>query len=453
MTTTTTGTIECLYKTRNPRSRALFEQQKAVLAGGSTHIGRQTEPFPLFIEGGWGARKQDVDGHEYIDYVLGHGAMMLGHAHPTVTRVIAEQAAHGTHGGGETEIASRWAGLIHDMVPSAELVRLVATGGEATQMAIRLARAYTGKDRIVKFQGGFHGWHDAVFVALNPPYERQGSSGVPRVVSEHTVVTPFNDLPALEAALDGDDNIAAVIMEPGGPFNDTVFSNPEFLRGAREMTSSRGVVLIFDEVVTGFRYALGGVQEFFGVTPDLTTLGKIIGGGLPAGAVVGRRDIMELFTAKPEQQFSPTVPHPGTWNAAPIVAAAGVAAFDVMRQTSAVEHALAMTVRLVGGFNSVFRASNVKAFAYARSSLFKVCPGEPPPMVLGDFSSASKDSEQLFAGWGPTASIFRKALLLEGVDLMRTGGFVSAAHTEADIDATCQALERALARLREESFL
>lgn len=454
-TTATTAGIGELYETLNPRSRALFERQSAVIGGGSSHTARRMDPFPLFIAENRGARKRDVDGHEYVDYWLGHGAMLLGHSHPAVVQAIAKQAGHGTHGGGETELGCRWAELIQEMVPSASRVRFLAAGGEATQMAIRLARAHTGKVKIIKFEGGFHGWHDAVSVAMHPPYHVPDSPGVPRQIFQQTLALPFNDLEAVEAALSRNDDIAALIMEPGGLHGDTVLSDPQFLRGVRELTADRHVVLIFDEVVTGFRYALGGVQERYGVTPDLTTLGKVIGGGLPVGAVVGCAEIMELFDAGPMRvsRGLPVVTHPGTWNALPVVAAAGIATLEVVRETDAVDRAHSLTERLVEGFNSVYRELNVKAFAYTRSSICKTCPGEPPPMVRGDFSSAIADAEQLTVGWGPKGPVLRKAMLLEGVDSMRAGGFLSTAHTEADVDATCEALGRALSRLRKESFL
>jgi glutamate-1-semialdehyde 2,1-aminomutase len=449
--------IDQEYLARNPRSRALFERQRSLTPGGYTHLARQLAPFPPFVEENRGARKRDVDGHDYIDYWLGHGAMLLGHSHPVVVEALTRQAERGTHAGGETELTLEWAQLIKDMVPSAEQVRFVATGGEATQMAIRVARAHTGRSTLVKFEASFHGWHDAATVGVLPPYDVPTSAGVPRAVAETVIALPFNDIAALERALDevGHD-VAAVIMEPGGPFNDTVLSDPEFLQAVREVTTRRGVVLIFDEVVTGFRYALGGAQEHFGITPDLTALGKVMGGGLPVGAVAGRADVMEVLAWRPDdpewQRFR-MVPHPGTWNALPITAAAGIATLQVVRDDGAVDRARALTKRLIEGFNAVFAELGVSGFAYGRASIFKMCRGEAPPMVFGDFTTAREDAEQLLAGWGELTPLIRKAMLLEGVDLMRTGGFLSSAHTELDVDATSQAFERALVRLRRERYL
>lgn len=446
--------IDAAYQEANPRSAALFAEQRRHVPGGFTHMSRQLAPFPLFVERNQGSRKWDVDGHEYRDYWLGHGALLLGHAHPAVLSALQEQAAKGSHAGGESPLVVEWARLITEMVPSAELVRFTSSGGEATQMALRIARAATGRDRILKFQGCFHGWHDSVAAGVYPPYGVPLSPGIPAAVLEKTVAVPFHDLAAVERELEGRD-VAAVILEPGGPYNDTVPSDPAFLRGLRELTSAAGSVLVFDEVVTGFRYALGGVQETFKVTPDLTTLGKVIGGGLAAGAVAGRAELMELLAwrADPVWERGGMIPHPGTWNAAPIVAAAGVAALRTVRETGAVDRARELTDRLVDGFNAVFAELEVKAFAYNRASIFKTAPGEPPALVRGDFSAALEEQDRLAAGWGARGPSFRKALLLEGVDLMRTGGFLSSAHTEMDVDFTCSALERALLRLRAEDAI
>jgi glutamate-1-semialdehyde 2,1-aminomutase len=447
-------TIDERYRDANPRSCEAFERQRQVIAGGYSHLARQLAPFPLFIQENRGARKRDIDGHEYIDYWLGHGAMLLGHAHPAVTAAIAEQAARGTHAGGETELAAEWAGLIQQLVPSAERVRFAASGGEATQLAMRLARAYTGRDLIVKFESSMHGWHDAAAVG-GPPEGATRPTGVPDAVGDTILLLPFNDLGAAERALSDRDDVAAVIMEPSGAHSDTVPADPGFLHGVRELTARRDVLLIFDEVVTGFRYALGGAQEFFGVIPDLTALGKIIGGGLPCGALVGRADIMELFEWRSDRnwQLRRMIPHSGTWNAAPVAAAAGVTALRIIRETDAVDRTRSLAQRLIGGINSVFGDLQVPAFAYGRSSIFRLCPGQPPPLVREDFSAAEADGRQLAAGWGPAGATLRKAMILEGIDLMGTGGFLSAAHTAKDVDATCEALARAITRLRAAGWL
>jgi len=452
---TVAESIEEAYLRRYPRSRALWERQAALTPGGITHTGRALAPFPLFIRANRGSRKWDVDGFEYVDYWLGHGAMLLGHAHPAVVEAVQRQAPDGFHAGGESPLAVEWAELVRALVPSAERVRFVASGGEATQMAIRVARAYSGKDRIVKFQASYHGWYDAVCLGVLPPYDVPFSTGVPKATQDTVTTVPFNDLEAVAAVLDRYDDVAGVILEPGGCFDDTVPSDPAFLKGLRELTARRKVLLIFDEVVTGFRYARGGAQEFFGVTPDLTALGKVVAGGLPGGAVVGRADVMEVLAWRPDPEWIRyrMVPHPGTWNANPASAAAGVATLRIVRDTDAVARAIAQTRKLVAGFNDVCRRLGVEAFAYGRASIFKLRRGTPPRIVAGDFSNHRADGEQLLAGWGAIGPRIRKAMLLEGVDLMRTDGFLSAAHTDDDVDWTCRALERALRRLQAEGAL
>jgi len=449
------GAVDRAYEERNPGSRRLFEQQLATVPGGYSHAARVLPPFPLFIERAAGSHKWDVDGNEYVDYWTGHGSLLLGHGHPDVVRAVQEQAEAALHGGGETRLGLEWAGLISELVPSAERVRLMASGGEATQMAMRVARAHTGRDRVVKFEGAFHGWHDAVTLAALPPYDVPASAGVPAAVAKTVLALPFNDAAALGRTLAENDDIAAVLVEPGGLYDDTVLSDPAFVRALRELTSAHGVLLIFDEVVTGFRYARGGAQEHFGVTPDLTALGKVIGGGVAAGALAGRAEVMDVLAWRPDpdwQRFR-MVPHSGTWNANPLAAAAGVVTLRAVRDTDAVERAAARGRQLVEGLNAVFSELQVEAFAYGRASIFKIGRGARPRLLDGDLSNREADTAQLLAGWGDDTALLRKAMLLQGADLLRNGGFVSALHSDADVQATCEALERALLLLRREGRL
>lgn len=255
-----TATITEDYTRTYARSQHLHEAAKAVLPGGVTHMARTFDPFPLYVERCQGAYKWDVDDHCYIDYWMGHGSMLLGHAHPAVVEAVQTQVSRGTHAGGNTRLEMDWARLIMDLVPCAEAVKFTSSGTEATLLALRAARAYTGKSQMIKFEGHFHGWHDYVACGVTPPYETPMSAGIPEAVQQSVILTPFNNAAALTAALDSSDDIAAVILEPGGSFDDTVPSDPAFLTHVREETARRGIVLIFDEVVTGFRYAVGGCQ-------------------------------------------------------------------------------------------------------------------------------------------------------------------------------------------------
>jgi glutamate-1-semialdehyde 2,1-aminomutase len=447
--------IDREYVNRFPNSKDLFERHLKVTPGGITHLARALAPFPLFIERNEKSHKWDADGHEYIDYWLGHGAMLLGHAHPIVVEAVKEQAAKGFHAGGESRLGLEWAELVQSMVPSAERVRFVASGGEATAMAMRVARAHTGKDKILKFAGSFHGWHDSACMGVVPPYDVPYSPGVPKGMQESVIVGPFNDLAATADIIAQNNDIGAVILEPGGCQDDTIPSDPEFLRGLRELTAKRGIILIFDEVVTGFRYARGGAQEFFNVTPDLTALGKALGGGLPCGAVVGKADVMDVLAWRmdPEWIRYRMIPHTGTWNSNPGVAAAAIATLKLIRDTDATERAARTTRELVDGCNKVFERLGVDAFAYTRSSSFKIRRGKRPRIISGDFSNFKADGEQLIAGWGAAGPLIRKAMILEGVDFLRTDGYVSAAHTKDDVDKTLGGLERAIARLQNEGAL
>jgi glutamate-1-semialdehyde 2,1-aminomutase len=448
-------TIDDEYVHRNPRSERLFQEQSGLIPGGFTHRARVLQPFPIFVERNSGRHKWDVDGHRYIDYWLGHGAMLLGHSHPSVVEAVRRQAEDGFHAGGETELALEWARLVRELVPVAESVRFMASGGEATQMALRVARAYTGRTKIVTFQGAFHGWHDAATIGAVAPWDVPSSAGVPPQVGSTVIAVPFLDLDIVEKVLEGDRDIAAIMLEPGGLFDDTVPTDRAFLAGLRELASKYQVLLVFDEVITGFRYAKGGAQELFGVIPDLAALGKVLGGGMPAGALVGQSEIMEVLAWKPDPHWQRyrMVPHPGTWNAAPIAAAAGVATLLLVRDAGVVERAIHLTNRIIDGLNAAFEAASLEGFAYGRGSIFKTCPGPRPALLYGERNELTKDIPRLLEGWGHRGPLLRKAMLLEGIDLMRQDGFVSSVHTEDDVDRTAQAMERALVRMRREGVL
>jgi glutamate-1-semialdehyde 2,1-aminomutase len=455
MTTRDTTVLAVEYAERNPRSTELFEQQKGFVPLGTTHTARVFSPFPLFITACRGSRKWDVDGHEYVDYWMGHGSFLLGHAHPAINEAITAQLANGTHAGGETEVGVQWAQIVCELVPSIETVRFTSSGGEATQLALRLARAHSGKRKIIKFRHHFHGWHDSVAIGLAPPWELPMSPGVSPGALEDTLVLPGNDIEAVRRALAEDRDIAGVILEPGGGYSDTIPTDLDFLRELRSVTRDAGVLLIFDEVVSGFRYAPGGVQEWTGVTPDLTTLGKIVGGGLPAGAVGGRADVMEGLgsTGDPDRDRREKIPHYGTWNAMPIAAAAGVATLRLVASGEPTRLAADRADALRDGLNRLFDELGLPGVAYGRSSIWKTYLGEPPALLRGDYSNAAAESELLARGWGSVSDPLRQALLLEGIDPMRTAGFTSAAHGEDDIARTVDAFGLAVRRLRDEGIL
>jgi glutamate-1-semialdehyde 2,1-aminomutase len=450
-----TLTIADEYASTYVQSQRLHADAQALLPGGITHMARAFQPFPLYIEKCIGPHKWDVDGNQYIDYWMGHGAMLLGHAHPAVVEAVREQVGRGTHAGGNTRLEIEWARLLMDLVPSAQAVKFTSSGTEATLLALRAARAYTGKSKIIKFEGHFHGWHDYVMCGVTPPYDTPMSAGIPEEVQRSVILVPFNDNDALTQGLDSSDDIAAVIAEPGGSYDDTVPANPAFLTHLRQETKRRGVVLIFDEVVTGFRYAVGGAQEYFNIIPDLTTLAKVMAGGLNGGAVVGRQEIMEIFEPKADATWNRyhMVPHPGTFNANPLSAAAGIAALQLIATGEPTKRAQEMTEMLISGINQVIAQRGVPGCAYGRASIFKTFIGaEAPRVTRFDFSQVKADTQTLVQG-PPHARELRQGMLLNGVDLMRVAGFVSAAHTTEIIEATVQAFDRTIRRMQQEGLL
>jgi glutamate-1-semialdehyde 2,1-aminomutase len=301
----------------------LFERAKRLIPGGVNSPVRAFQPYPFFAERAKGSRIFDVDGRKYIDYCLAYGPLILGHAHPKIVEAVSVQLENGSLYGTPTEQEVELAELICSVVPSAEMVRLVSTGGEATMSAIRAARGYTGKKKIIKFEGCYHGAHDYVLVKAGSGATTFGmptSLGIPEETTRNTIVVPFNDAEKFEkAAKENKDELAAVIVEPVIGNIGLVLPKEGFLETIREITQSYGVVLVFDEIITGFRLALGGAQEYYGVTPDMTTLGKILGGGFPMAAFAGKEEIMKLI--------APTgkVYQAGTYSGNPVSVTAGMA--------------------------------------------------------------------------------------------------------------------------------
>ncbi|HET8630640.1 MAG TPA: aminotransferase class III-fold pyridoxal phosphate-dependent enzyme [Thermomicrobiales bacterium] len=413
-------------------SAALHARARGVFPDGVTHDNRYMEPFSLYCTHAAGPRKWDVDGNEYIDYFGGHGALLLGHAHPAIVEALTRQAGRGTHLGACHEQEVRWGEQVQELVPSARggLVKFTSSGTEATMMALRLARAFTGKEVICKQQGGFHGWHDYAVMAMQPPYDEPVSVGIPRGVRESVVSIPAGDVEALRALLDARDDIAGLILIADG-------AGTSYLQAVRDLTAERGVVLIFDEVVTGFRYAPGGAQEYYGVTPDLTTLAKILAGGLNGGAITGRADIMGLFLQRddPEWQRHGRIPHQGTFNANPLSAAAGVACLDIVKDPAYQRRAKATADQLRAGFNEMLARRGVAGRAGGESSLVGLRFDEPK------------------VGRRQLVYRVRAALQLGGVDPSGLSFIVSAVHGQPEVDQTVAAFDDALAMLQEEGTL
>ncbi|MGB6836441.1 MAG: aspartate aminotransferase family protein [Dehalococcoidia bacterium] len=450
------STILDRFHQLHPRSKELHTQAQQSFPDGVTHDVRHFTPFPLYVERAQGSHKWDVDGHEIIDCVMGHGALLLGHAHPAVVRAVAEQVQRGTHYGASHDLEVRWGEWVRRLIPSAEVVRFTNSGTEATMMAIRLARAFTGRDKLVRFAGHFHGWNDNVVGLPGLEEETPQAPGIPQATLSNVIVLPQNDPEPLRHALDSKE-VAAVILEPTGASWGAVPLELFFLEAARQLTEQAGSVLIFDEVVTGFRVSPGGAQAAYGVTPDLTALAKILGGGLPGGAVAGRREIMSLIEFREDMGWNirSRIAHPGTYNANPLSASAGSVTLAIVADGQPHQQADRLCKRLCQRLNELLRSMEVAGCAYGFASYFHtlLAEGCPEPREGFEWRWDGKPGARMPSMRGELVWALQRGMLNENVHLMRTGGLLSSAHTDADVDATIEAFRRTLAAMREEGLL
>lgn len=446
------------YAAKFAGSRALWERARKIIPSGVNHDVRYINPFPLYMDRAQGCRKWDIEGHEFIDLCTGHGSLILGHGHPAILKALHAAADKCTHPSAPTPYEVRWAELVTTIVPCAEMVRFQLSGTEATMLAMRLARAHTGRHIIVKLRDHFHGWHDYAMIEYVPPYEIPGSAGVPPCVAGAIRTVPIRDLAAMEAALAPRD-VAAVILEADGPAGGAVPTRPGYLQGLRELTQTYGTILIFDEVITGFRMAPGGAQEYFGVTPDLATYAKAICGGVPGSAVAGKAEIMGDMTLRPddpEYNRKKRVRHQGTFSANPVTAAVGAAALELLKDGRMQDQAAKMADRMRAGVNAAIREAGAAGCLYGTRSTLCLALGDDLPQISdpAEFAQTVEPHRLLQRVKSPLLKALQCAQLLEGVDLLAgTHAWTSGVMTEADMDEAVQRWARALHRVIAEGYL
>ncbi len=407
---------------RTTRETALIETARRVLPAGSFG----NVPFDMVIAEGRAGRVWDASGNEYVDLLLGSGPMFVGHAHPEVTEAVREQLGRGTTFFANSEPGIRLAEAIVEAVACAEMVRFVSSGTEADAYAMRLARAFCGRDKILKLEGGYHGMSDYSLMSLAPkrpgnfPRAVPDSPGIPRAVADDVLIAPFNDADAAVALIEAHkDELGGVILEP---FQRLLAPKPEFLRALRRATEAHGIPLIFDEVVTGFRFAYGGAQEYYGVTPDICTLGKVIGGGFPLAAVAGRADIMRLFDkgAVGEDRYLFQV---GTLSGNPVAAAAGLKCLEILRRPGVYERVFATGRAIMDGASALLAEAGLAAQVIGAPVMFDVIFAD------GEIS----DYRATLRGDAARMRRFNEAVRAHGVLKSDSKCYVGLCHTETDV--------------------
>lgn len=420
------------------RSEELFQESRKVLVGGVNSPVRAMKPYPFFTTKGKGSKIYDEDGNEYIDYCLAYGPLILGHAYPKVIEAVKKQLDKGTAYGTPTELEIRFAEKIVKNVPSAEMVRFVNSGTEATMGAIRLARGHTGKKKIVKFEGAFHGAHDYVLVKAGSGATTHGhpdSAGIPEETTSNTLLAPFNDQGAMEDIIKKDKDIAALILEPIIGNAGCIMPNEGYLEFLREITQENGIDLIFDEVITGFRLGTGGAQEHFGIKADITTLGKIAGGGLPIGIITASREIMENLAPMGK------VYQAGTFNGNPLSMTAGYTAVSELEKGDVYKKLDKNGDYLRKGLDEITSDLSIDTRIYGVGSMYQMYLTDKDVYDYKTSLMADKDSFLQY----------QQEMLKNGIFIPPSQyecNFISYAHSQEDLDRTLEEAEKALRLIR-----
>jgi len=421
------------YVEGTPRSREMYERAKRIYPGGISYRVRYFEPYPFCAANASGSRLYDIDGNSYTDYWCGHFALILGHRHPAVIKAVEEQLDRGYNYGVFHDVEIRLAEQVAKMVPSAKMVRFACSGTEANMYALRLARTYTKRVKIAKFEGNWHGGYDPLHVAVKPPLDQPQSGGLAEGAIKDTIVLPFNDLEGVRKRIEGLD-LACIVIEPVMGGGGIVPAEKEFLKGLREICDDAGALLVFDEVMTGFRLSPGGAQQLYGVLPDLTVLGKIVGGGFPIGAIAGRGEIMEHMDHF-KYQGNEYCFLGGTHVGNPISTSAGYATLKLLEDGTIHSRIDKLREKASRGMQDIFDRSDFEAQTLGIGSLFGCHFTRHKPI---------KDIHAVSLGNVEAAKRFHRYLLDRGIFILTPiliHGAISSAHTEEDIDELLAAAE------------
>jgi len=419
------------YICKTQKSKNLYERAKKFLPTGVSYSIRYFGPYPFYTAKAKGSKLYDVDGNEYVDFWLGHTALILGHSPPAVVEAVKKQLENGTHYGTSHELEIKLAEQIVKMVPSAEMVRFTNSGTEANMYATRLARAYTGRSKIAKFEGGWHGGYDALHIGVKHPFDIPESAGLTDGAIQDTTVLSFNNLQEVRETLKNDD-VASITIEPVLGAGGGIPAEKEFLKGLRELCNEKGTLLIFDEVITGFRLAPGGGQQYYGVTPDITVFGKILGGGFPIGAFCGRREIMEridtLLYERPHYSF-----HGGTFSGNPISMTAGLATLKLLEGGQLTNKLNNVGEKTREQLMEIFEANKVDVQVTGAGSLFNT---HFTKEEVKDAHAASKADKKKQIN-------YHLSLIVNGVFFLPTHtGALSTTHFQADIEKLYEETEK-----------